>query len=314
MIQAKDLRVCRALHKKHGKSYYFAARLFPRDIRIATHVLYAFFRVPDEIVDNPTLSGPMAVLLELQAFRRAWRDACAGRLDAVRPAWLPVLRATAIIINHYKIPTEYGEEFLRAMLQDVEKSRYQTYAELEKYMYGSAAVVGLMMTHVIGFEDERALLHAEELGYAMQLTNFLRDVDDDFLTRGRIYLPLKELQSFGLSEDDIKNRHTSDMFQRFMSFQASRARALYLSADEGIELLNEDGRYAVRLAAALYEAILDKLEEQKMNPFAGRARTTFWEKVRIAWRMRRQKMGPRSPVPEVSLERALAELGKNISE
>ena len=136
-----------------------------------------------------------------------------------------------------------------------------------------------MMSHVIGFADPVALEYAKKLGYAMQLTNFLRDIDEDFAQRGRIYLPQQELQRFGVSEAQFAERHFDANFYSLMQFQMQRAHRLYEEANPGIALLSPEGRRAVRVASALYRGILTKLEQQGSNPFAGRARTSTLEKV-----------------------------------
>lgn len=285
-ISAADAHVCRQLQRQHGQSYAYATKLFPKDKRLATQVLYAFFRVPDELVDNPKDPSVAAQRASLERYEQAWAKAYAGEADWEKLAerkWLPVLRASVIVFKHYAIPFEYSTDFLAAMKQDLTVTRYRTYAELEKYMYGSAAVVGLMMTHIIGCTDKRAFLYAEELGYAMQLTNFFRDLREDLEMRNRIYLPQQELESFGITEDDLRRQVCDDKFTRFLAFQMSRARALYVSADEGVPLLQADGQLAVRVASTLYEAILDKIEAAKYNVFAGRVRTTLWEKIVLAY-------------------------------
>jgi phytoene synthase len=275
-IDKADLLYCKDLHRTHGKSYFFATRFFPREMREATYVLYAFFRVPDEFVDNPDNSDSTAIADRLESWRDAWRTCYhTGESDE------PVLRATKVVFDHFHIPYEYSEDFLQAMIQDVTVARYETYQDLEYYMYGSAAVVGLMMTYVVGFRDRAALEYAKKLGYAMQLTNFLRDIQDDYRTRGRIYMPLSELAQFGLGESDIATEQYSDAFVRFMQFQIERARALYHEAEEGIALLDSRGQFAVRAASRLYGAILLKIEEAEYNVFAGRVGTSFFEKVSI---------------------------------
>jgi 15-cis-phytoene synthase len=272
-----DIEAARQLHQQHGTSYYFATRFFPRPQREATFALYAFFRVPDELVDNPAPgSDPRRALEDWRdQWRRAYRSGHAEH---------PVLRATAHVFHHYKIPYDYSEAFLAAMFRDLDDSSYGTYADLEAYMYGSAAVVGLMMAHVIGFSTEGALPLAEKLGYAMQLTNFLRDIDDDYQTRGRVYLPLDELKRFGVRESQIVERKFDANFAALMRFQVDRARRLYNESERGIALLQPEGRRAVRLASVLYAAILDKLEDQGLDPFVGRARTSTLEKISLAVR------------------------------
>lgn len=251
---------CQRIHAKHGKSYYFATRFFPKDLRLATYALYAFFRLPDEMVDNPSGRDPKG---ELERFRAEWRSGVSTH---------PVLMAARDTFDRYHIPFQYSEVFLDAMIQDTWKTTYATYAELESYMYGSAAVVGLMMSHVIGFESG-ALAYAEKLGYAMQLTNFLRDINEDKEKRGRVYMPQDELARFG--DDRIA----------FMKFQIARADALYDEANQGIPLLHARGRFAVRAASDLYREILRKIEKQNYD-VATRARTSFWEKIFICIRAR----------------------------
>lgn len=271
-----DFEVARRLHKKHGTSYYFATKLFPLETRLATFALYAFFRVPDEIVDNSPINNADD-LQRVKAEIAQWRDKWRAAYDT-QTSDDPILRVTTYVFHRYQIPYEYSEAFLAAMVQDLEKSEYATYAELEEYMYGSAAVVGLMMSHVIGFRDS-ALEHAKQLGYAMQLTNFLRDIDEDYQERGRVYMPQDELARFGLSTRDIAEQRFSPAFKEFMQWQCERARSLYSEADKGVPLLEKHGRFPVRVAAALYGAILGKIAQQNYDIFAGRAKTNLREKL-----------------------------------
>ncbi len=280
--RTEDVEVARRLNKKHGTSYYFATWFFPGHLREATFALYAFFRVPDEFVDNKASgqAGTEQAVTLLKSWRADWQQAYHQR-----DSHDPVLRLNAEIFHRHQIPYSYSEAFLAAMFRDLSDTRYVTYADLESYMYGSAAVVGLMMSHVIGFSDPVALEYAQKLGYAMQLTNFLRDIDEDFVERGRIYLPLDELARFGVREEQFAERRFDKNFQALMQFQIQRAHRLYDEADPGIELLRPEGRRAVRVASALYRAILTKLEQQACDPFLGRARTSTLEKVQRTMRV-----------------------------
>lgn len=271
----------RRIHRRHGTSYYFATRLFPEEMRLATFALYAFFRVPDEIVDNPApgVAGECdSVHRCLENWRTRWAAAYASG-DSEDP----VLRVNAYIFHRYAIPFEYSMAFLDAMDQDTTQASYCTYSDLCRYMYGSAGVVGLMMAHVIGFSHpETALPCAEKLGYAMQLTNFLRDIDEDYQLRGRIYMPQDEMDAFGITEADFAGRRFTPAFRRFVQFQAARAEQLYTEAQAGIPLLHPEGQPAVQVAHALYRAILTRLAAQDWNVFEGRARTSLPEKVMLA--------------------------------
>jgi len=270
---------CRAYLETHGKSYAYATRSFPPSMRNATYALYAFFRIPDELVDNPKQDPKQA----LQHWKTRWQDAYISR-DSDHP----VLFATAEVFHLSNIPFEYSEDFLDAMLQDTIVDRYATYADLEKYMHGSAAVVGLMMSHVIGFSDKVALAYAKKLGYAMQLTNFLRDIQEDLETRGRIYLPQEDLRRFQVTEADLHQRRITPSFKRLMRFEIARADTLYEEASRGISLLNRPGRPAVYIASDLYRAILRKIEIANFDIFSRRVHTNFFEKAWISlWASRK---------------------------
>lgn len=260
------------INKQHGTSYYFATKLFPPDIRDAVHVLYAFFRLPDEIVDN--CRDASVARSQLLAHQKQWQDAYQQKTSAH-----PVLHAAQVIFHQYHIPYHYSDSFFQAMLQDTEKSTYATYEELEQYMYGSAAVVGLMLTYIIGFSNAEALRYAEKLGYAMQLTNFLRDIDEDWQQRQRIYIPQSELQLFQIDTTTIHSRTCNDAFIHMLKWQIARARELYLEAEKGIAMLHPHGQLAVKVASRLYAAILKKIEDQHYNVYAGRARTSKTEKI-----------------------------------
>ncbi len=270
---------CRTYLETHGKSYAYATRSFPQSMRNATYALYAFFRIPDELVDNPTQDPKQT----LQNWKTCWQNAYISR-DSDHP----VLFATAEVFHLYSIPFEYSEDFLNAMLQDTTVDRYATYADLEKYMHGSAAVVGLMMSYVIGFSNKTALAYAAKLGYAMQLTNFLRDIREDLETRNRIYLPQEDLKRFQVTEADLQQQRITPSFKQLLRFEIARADSLYEEANRGISFLSRPGRPAVHIASDLYRAILRKIEVAHFDIFTHRAHTNFLEKAWISlWASRK---------------------------
>lgn len=276
MAKSTAQQKAKAIQKKHGTSYYLATQFFPHHLREATYALYSFVRIPDQIVDEPANGGNGRE--ELEAWIANWRRSMDGE-----DVGDPLIALATELFSQYKVPRAYGEDFLAAMLQDTEKDRYKNYAELEEYMYGSAAVVGLMMAHIIGTipgaDTQQVKVAATKLGEAMQLTNFLRDIDEDYQQRGRIYLPLDEMERFGVTEEAIAERKMSGNLKKLMQFQADRARKLYADAEVGLPLLQPEGRRAARLAAKLYAGILDAIKAQDYNPFAGRARTTKLKKI-----------------------------------
>jgi len=276
-LLAAGYEKCRAITKHYGTSFYFATQFFPEEMRLGIYAVYAFARIPDEIVDDPENRDREEAIAKLSAWREEWRKAMlAGRADD------DVMNAIVHAFHKYGIPVEDGEAFLRSMFMDEEKSEYRNYAELEDYMYGSAGVIGLMVTRIVGFSTEEAFPFAVKLGYAFQLTNFLRDIREDCDELGRIYMPQDELARFGLSGDDIRDHVRDERFLEFMKWQIERNRLIYREALPGIKLLNWRGRLAVRVSFVLYKAILNEIERANYDVWAGRVRTNYQQKLALS--------------------------------
>ncbi len=268
------LQKCKAITRKYGTSFFFATQFFPAETRNCIYAIYAFARIPDEIVDDHNKKGKAESLAELNEWREKWLEAMqTGRSDDA------VMNAIVHTFHKYKIPVEEGEAFLRSMFMDEEKASYANYTELEEYMYGSAGVIGLMVTRVVGFSSEAAFPHALKLGYAFQLTNFLRDIKEDYFELGRVYMPQDELAKFGLSSEDIASQAYDESFTDFMKWQIERNREVYKQALPGIPMLAWRGRLAVRVSYVLYKAILGEIERANYNVYLGRVRTSFVQKV-----------------------------------
>jgi phytoene synthase len=250
-------------------------------MREATHVLYGFFRVADEIVDTPDASDTRTAETRLNEWKAEWKKAYDTRTSNH-----PVLRATAEVFYTYTIPFEYSEAFLDAMARDLTVTRYETYRDLETYMYGSAAVVGLMMSYIIGFSSPVALAHAKALGEAMQLTNFLRDIKED-LARGRMYLPLEDLKRFDVSIKDLEQGRITPAFADLMQFEINRCRDLYQKGNNGLQYLTQQGRFPVAAASCLYAGILHVIEAKGYDVFTERCRTSRIEKIRLLLQAKR---------------------------
>jgi phytoene synthase len=167
------------------------------------------------------------------------------------------------------------------MKMDTRVFRYQTFSDLEAYTYGSAAVVGLMMCRVVGVAEGKADTHAEALGVAMQLSNFLRDVGEDW-RRGRVYLPLEDLAHFGYTERDLALGVVDERFVALMRFEIDRARRLYEVADGGMDFIPRGRRFPVVVARKLYAAILDRIEAQRYDVFSRRAQVSRPAKLLVA--------------------------------
>lgn len=201
----------------------------------------------------------------------------------------PVALAWADTRTRYNIPVRYAEQLIAGVASDATITRYETFDELAAYCYRVASTVGLMAMHIIGYAGRRAIPYAVKLGVALQLTNILRDVGEDWRT-GRCYLPQVELAAYGLSEADVARGQVDDRWRAFMRFQIGRTRTLYTEAMPGIALLDRSGRFAIAAAAELYRAILDDIESHDYDVFTRRAHVNAAGKLArlpgIWWRSR----------------------------
>ena len=274
---AADIEHCRQIHKKFGTTYYYSTLRFPKRIQGRVHAIYAFVRVPDEWVDNP---GELTTDERL-ALLRDWRDQLVRGLKGERPEHF-AMRAFCDAATESRIPVEEMLLFLDAMEMDITKSRYETYEELRDYMRGSASAIGVMMCYAMcARADCDTIARAKALGEAMQLTNFLRDINEDF-ERGRIYLPVEDMKRFGVTEASLKSKVVSPEFVELMKFEIERARGLYLFSDFGIYKLPPKMRKAVLLSRLLYSQILNRIEAQQYDVFRQRARTNAFHKAKCA--------------------------------
>ncbi len=267
------IRVAKNIQKKYGTSYHLATSFLTPAIRNAVYILYAFVRIPDEYVDNPEHGSDPRKLL--QNWKEEWTvmyQTNVGNND--------ILRATREIFIAHSIPFSLSIEFIDAMISDTTINRFGTYKDLQAYMRGSADVVGLMLTYIFGYSDSQALTYAPLLGSAMQLTNILRDIHEDYL-RGRIYIPQEDMGIYGVTEDMIRNKAVTPEFISLMKFEIQRARDLYREAERGIPMLSKESQYAVTVASRLYEHILTAIERQSYDVFTRRARITIIEKIYI---------------------------------
>jgi phytoene synthase len=259
---------CEGITAQHSRSFHLASALLPGPKKAATRALYAFCRVTDDIVDRA--AGDAAAQLD------AWRQRVSTWQppadDLVAVAWADT-RA------HYRIPQRYAEQLIEGVARDLRQSRYDTFEDLTTYCYGVASTVGLMSMHITGFNSSAAIPFAVKSGVALQLTNILRDVGEDFRA-GRVYLPQEELADFGLTEDYLAAGQIDNRWRAFMRFQIDRTRRLYAESQPGVALLHPDGRLAIAAAAGLYSAILDDIEAHDYDVFTRRAHVSGWGKLR----------------------------------
>jgi phytoene synthase len=254
----EDWEHCRDIARHHGKSFFLASRMLPAARRRAVLAAYAYCRIADDIVDRAVgeEAGPA-------------RDSLAAWMRQLREPRHPVAVAFAHTRQLYNIPAQPILDLLAGVEMDLTTTRYKDWNALHDYCYRVAGTVGLIVAPIFGCEDEAALRHAADLGIAMQLTNILRDVRED-ADMGRLYLPLEEIEAFGLDPDAIMAGRPGPGFADLMAFQISRARALYASAMIGIPALIPSGRMATLAASQLYARILDQIEAVNFDVCSGR--------------------------------------------
>jgi phytoene synthase len=277
-LLARAYAECDSIAATYSRSFYLATRLLPAGKRQAIRALYAFCRVTDNIVDGPEGNPKKSLAM----WTRRALSAEPPLDDLVATAWADTRR-------RYRIPLSFAEQLIQGVTRDLDQKRYRTFEEVASYAYGVASTVGLMSMHIIGFSSVQAIPYAIELGIALQVTNILRDVAEDW-QMGRVYLPSEELAAYGLSENDLAAGRVDDRWRAFMRFQIERNRRLYAEALPGIALLNPDGRLAVGAAGELYRAILEDIESHDYDVFNRRAHVGAWGKLSrlpsIWWRNR----------------------------
>jgi phytoene synthase len=272
---------CRQLHAHHGRTYYLATRLLPPGKRPFVHALYGFARYADEIVDD--LDSTMTAQQRADALAR-WGDQVLADLDRGQSAD-PIARALVDTAVRFDIPHEHFADFLTSMRMDLTVTEYPTFADLAVYVHGSAAVIGRQMVHVLGTVDPsdlpEALDRADDLGVAFQLANFVRDVNED-LDRGRIYLPLDELEQFCVTRSDLEGRVLTPQIRLALEYQVRRVRRLQAQADPGIALLTPEARPCIAAASELYCGIVDAVEDIDYQVFDQRATVGNGRRARVA--------------------------------
>jgi len=266
---------CRQKAAASGSSFYYSFLFLPEDKRCAITALYAFCREIDDTVDE--CSDPALARTKLAW----WRN----ELDAVyrgNPQH-PVAQALASVLPRFRLSQEHLNEIIDGMEMDLSFNRYPTFAALREYCHRVAGVVGLLSAEIFGYSDPRTLDYAADLGLAFQLTNILRDVGED-ARRDRIYLPLDELDRFGVSATDITACRESDNLGKLLDFQVERAVGYYRSAAEKLPAVDRAAQRPGIVMAAIYRALLDEIRTEGSRVLRQRVALTPVRKLWIAWR------------------------------
>jgi phytoene synthase len=272
---------CKRLNNLHGKTYFLATRLLPPAKRPFVHALYGFARYADEIVDD--LASTLSENEKAQSLK-SWGDEVLLSIKSGK-SHDHIGAALVDTVSRFSIPISYFEAFLHSMTMDLTVTEYHTYEDLYEYVYGSAAVIGLQMVPILGTVSKQSMseanIAAEKLGTAFQLANFIRDVGED-LTRGRVYLPVTELQSHGVTREMLEKRIVTPQIKNALREQIQRVRSLQAEAKAGINLLSAQSRACIEAASELYCGIVDEVEKIDYQIFSKRAKTSNWRRLKVA--------------------------------
>ena len=259
-----------------GSSFYYAFLFLPRPRRAAITAFYAFCREVDDVVDDmvdPTVA----------ATKLAWWQAEVGKAFAGNASH-PVMKALMPLVGDFGIEQQHLKAIIEGCQMDLAQTRYLDFAALQRYCHLVAGVVGEVAARIFGQTQPQTTGYAHTLGQALQLTNILRDVGEDAL-RGRIYLPVNELQQFDVKAHEILKRTYSERFTALMKFQAIRAHQLY---DDAFAMLPAADRRAQKpglMMASIYRTLLSEIERDNFQVLHQRVSLTPLRKFWLAWRV-----------------------------
>ena len=262
-----------------GSSFYYSFLFLEPERRQAITALYAFCREVDDVVDE--CSDP-----HLAHAKLAWWRSEIAALYRGQPSH-PITRALSSVIPRFSLPQELLMEIVDGMEMDLDQNRYPDFKSLHLYCYRVASVVGLLSAELFGYTDRRTQQYAHDLGLAFQLTNIIRDVGED-ARRGRIYLPLDELERFGVSETDILQARYSDNFRRLMEFQVARANETYAGALAKLPAVDRKSQLPGLIMASIYRSLLDEIRRDGCQVLDRRTSLTplrkLWLAAKTWWR------------------------------
>ncbi|MGZ8290792.1 MAG: presqualene diphosphate synthase HpnD [Telluria sp.] len=266
---------CQQKTVQSGSSFYYSFLFLPQERRRAITALYAFCREVDDTVDECT--DESIARIKLAWWRTEVQAMYAGT------ATHPVMQALQPHLAVYNLEQKHLQAIIDGMEMDLNQSRYLDFPAMKSYCWHVASVVGILSASIFGVTNPRTLEYAEKLGLAFQLTNIIRDVGED-ARKGRIYLPVNELQQFGVTAADLLNARHSEKFEALMKFQVERAYKVY---DEAMALLPKEDRRAQRpglMMAAIYRTVLDEIERDNYHVLNQRISLTPLRKLWLAWK------------------------------
>ena len=266
---------CQQKAASSGSSFYYSFLFLPPNRRRAITALYAYCREVDDVVDE-------CLDPQIAATKLVWWRTELDRLYAGKPEH-PVTQALLPVLKEFALPQEQLLEIIDGMEMDLQQTRYLDFKALSLYCYRVASVVGLLAAEIFGYTDRATQKYAHDLGMAFQLTNIIRDVGED-ARRGRVYLPIDELQRFNVPVADILNSRYSDNFKALMEFQIERAEQYYAQAMSQLPAADRNAQRPGLVMAAIYRAVLNEIKRDGCQVLSQRTSLTPIRKLWIAWR------------------------------
>jgi phytoene synthase len=261
---------CRRMHRRFDPTYYWATRRLPDDVRPAVHALYAFVRTADEIVDGP--GRPAQPEDRLAALDRCEEELARARAGLPCPD--PVVSALVDAAERHALPLGELDRYFDSMRADCGSVRIETWRELERYMLGSAGSVGSILAVLLDVPPDRRDSFVS-LALAFQLTNFIRDVRQDW-ELDRVYLPAEDLERFGVSTAEIDRCQPSAGFRHLLALQVDRARGLFDDSSPAAQAVSPGVRRGILMARSVYGAVLDRAEQLNFDVLRHRTELPPW--------------------------------------
>ncbi|MGH7914181.1 MAG: presqualene diphosphate synthase HpnD [Candidatus Binataceae bacterium] len=270
----EDYAHCASITRRSSSNFYYAFMLLPAERRQALYSVYAFCRFVDDIADDQSVGQPAELLSR-------WREEL-ERVFNGSPAH-PISRALAHNVRRFALPRRYFEEIIDGVEMDLGHTRYATFAELRLYCYRVASAVGLVCIEIFGYGNPRTREYAENLGIAFQLTNIIRDLSED-AARGRIYVPMEDLASFGVTENDILRGVDNLELRRLLEFEVERARSFYALAEQALPAEDRAAMVCAEAMRSIYRALLERIASKGCGVVGRRHRLSTPRKLYLVGR------------------------------
>lgn len=276
MNLTKAYRYCARETKQAGSSFYYGMRLLPAYKRQAMFAIYAWSRMCDDAVDDYEGASAFDHLAQAE---QIYREAFA---KTYTESSHPVVVALGDTVRRFQLPSYPFADLLRGMRWDIDGVRIRTFDELEQYCEYVAGTIGILCVYIFGYREDEALSLARDMGIALQLTNVIRDLQEDVM-RGRIYLPQDEMEDMGYSIDDLSLRRATPQFYQLMQVQVERAKRYYDNARNLFPLVEDDALRCLRVLYMVYRELLQKIEDSGYDVLNGRIQVSGSRKLQLVW-------------------------------